>query len=112
MHVKLKKSRQHVCEELQQWLDDPKSAKAGTGVGLESGHKIIEILKKNPEKDPEKYDDVRLPVLVSVYTARHLAQEDKLKDTKTTEELENTKSTISLKNWGTYVPGQRCAGSG
>lgn len=28
------------------------------------------------------------------YNARHLAQEDKLKETKTKEELENTKSTI------------------
>ena len=28
------------------------------------------------------------------YNARHLAQEDKLKGTKTKEELENTKSTI------------------
>ena len=46
-------------EELEAWLDDPKSTKAGTGVGIESGHKIIEILRKNPTKDPEKYDDVR-----------------------------------------------------
>ncbi|EED83738.1 predicted protein, partial [Postia placenta Mad-698-R] len=44
-------------DELQKWLDDPKSRKAGTGVGIESGHKIIEILKKNPDKDPEKYDE-------------------------------------------------------
>lgn len=48
------------ADELQKWLDDPQSTKAGTGVGLESGHKIIEILKKNPEKDPEKYDEVRM----------------------------------------------------
>ena len=47
------------ADELQKWLDDPQSAKAGTGVGLESGHKIVEILKKNPDKDPEKYDEVR-----------------------------------------------------
>lgn len=45
-------------EELEKWLEDPKSTKAGTGVGIESGHKIIEILRKNPDKDPEKYDDV------------------------------------------------------
>ncbi|KAF9820764.1 hypothetical protein IEO21_01207 [Rhodonia placenta] len=44
-------------DELQKWLDDPKSRKAGTGVGIESGHKIIKILKKNPDKDPEKYDE-------------------------------------------------------
>ena len=150
-------------EELEAWLDDPKSTKAGTGVGIESGHKIIKILRKNPTKDPEKYDDVRGQYRVSHefcvamtddatcrmiwntcarwwgaytrtasgdsaqharvnrYTARHLAQEDKLKETKTREELENAKSTIrcapaflcscgcgdltiqplsSLKNWG------------
>lgn len=45
-------------EELQAWLDNPKSKTAGTGVGIESGHKIVEILKKNPAKDPELYDDV------------------------------------------------------
>ncbi|TFY59000.1 hypothetical protein EVJ58_g6056 [Rhodofomes roseus] len=89
-------------DELQQWLDDPKSTKAGTGVGIESGHKIIEILKKNPDKDPEKYDDEDIEHMRKVvsYSARHLAQEDKLKETKTKEELENTKSTISLRNWG------------
>ena len=32
-------------DELESWLDDPESKKAGTGVGLESGHKIVEILK-------------------------------------------------------------------
>ena len=45
-------------EELEAWLEDPKSKKAGTGVGIESGHKIVEILRKNPTKDPEKYDEV------------------------------------------------------
>ncbi|KIP04162.1 hypothetical protein PHLGIDRAFT_76431 [Phlebiopsis gigantea 11061_1 CR5-6] len=44
-------------EELQAWLDDPKSKTAGTGIGLASGHKIVEILKKNPTKDPGLYDD-------------------------------------------------------
>lgn len=46
--------------ELQAWLDNPMSTKAGTGVGLESAAKIIEILKKNPSKDPDKYDEVRV----------------------------------------------------
>ena len=60
--------KQSVVEKVatvQKWLDDPQSTKAGTGVGLESGHKIIEILKKNPEKDPEKYDEVRMRSPVS-----------------------------------------------
>ena len=48
------------ADELQGWLDDPQSAEAGTGVGVESGRRIVEILKKNPEKDPEKYDEVRV----------------------------------------------------
>ncbi|KAI0756172.1 hypothetical protein C8Q80DRAFT_13675 [Daedaleopsis nitida] len=83
-------------EELEQWLEDPKSRKAGTGVGIESGHKIIEILRKNPTKDPEKYDEEDLEHMRKVvgYTNRHLAQEDHLKNDKTPEELENAKSTI------------------
>lgn len=48
------------AEELQKWLDNPESKKAGTGVGVDSGHKIIEILKRNPGKDPEKYEEARL----------------------------------------------------
>ncbi|KAI8981310.1 hypothetical protein BD414DRAFT_420212 [Trametes punicea] len=84
------------ADELEQWLEDPKSSKAGTGVGVESGHKIVEILRKNPEKDPEKYDDEDIEHMRRVvsYAKRHLAQEEHLKDTKTREELENTKSTI------------------
>ena len=64
-------------EELEAWLDDPKSTKAGTGVGIESGHKIIKILRKNPTKDPEKYDEVRVcgGTKGSILTASH-RQED------------------------------------
>lgn len=49
-------------DELQGWVENPQSKKAGTGVGLESAHKIIGILKKNPSKDPELYDEVSAPV--------------------------------------------------
>lgn len=45
-------------DELEKWLDTPQSKEAGTGVGVESGHKIVDILKKNPDKDSEKYDEV------------------------------------------------------
>ena len=45
-------------DELEAWLKNPESKKAGTGVGLESAEKIIGILKKNPSKDPEQYDEV------------------------------------------------------
>lgn len=54
-------------DELQAWLDNPQSKQAGTGVGVESGHKIVEILKKNPSKDPELYDEVRYYVLTRPY---------------------------------------------
>jgi hypothetical protein len=46
------------AEELESWLKDPQSKKAGTGVGLESGKRIKEILKKNPSMDPNGYDEV------------------------------------------------------
>jgi hypothetical protein len=44
--------------ELEKWLEDPQSKEAGTGVGLESAKRIIEILKKNPNKEADKYDKV------------------------------------------------------
>ncbi|OBZ68438.1 hypothetical protein A0H81_11560 [Grifola frondosa] len=52
--------------------------------------------------DPEQFDedDINHMRKVVGYVNRHLAQEDHLKETKTKEELENAKSTISLKNWG------------
>jgi hypothetical protein len=64
--------------------------------GKNSGRKIIEILKKNPDKDPEKYDqdDVDHMRKVVAYCKRHLAQEGKAKQDP------NSKSARSLKNWG------------
>lgn len=61
-----------------------------------SGRKIIEILKKNPEKDPSKYDedDVAHMRRVAAYCKRHLAQEEKAKQDT------SSKSYKSLKNWG------------
>ena len=47
------------ADELETWLDDPQSGKAGTGVGSESGRRIVEILRKNPSKNPDAYDEVR-----------------------------------------------------
>ena len=49
------------ADELEAWLDDPQSREAGTGVGIESGRRIVEILRKNPEKKPDRYDEVRPP---------------------------------------------------
>jgi hypothetical protein len=47
------------ADELEAWLDDPQSREAGTGVGIESGRRIVEILRKNPSKKPDGYDEVR-----------------------------------------------------
>jgi hypothetical protein len=70
--------------------------------GHESGRKIVDILKRNPKKDEDKYtdEDVEHMRKVVSYCKRHLAQENKMKETKSPEELEQTKSTKSLKNWG------------
>jgi hypothetical protein len=46
------------AEELDAWIQSPESHKAGTGVGLESGRKIVDILKRNPGMDPRGYTDV------------------------------------------------------
>ncbi|KAH8597544.1 hypothetical protein B0O99DRAFT_684859 [Bisporella sp. PMI_857] len=61
-----------------------------------SGTKIVEILKKNLKKDPEKYDEDDLQHMrkVVAYCKRHLAQEESAK--KNTD----SKSYKSLKNWG------------
>ncbi len=52
-------------------------------------------------QDPSKYSDESLPHIhkVVAYCARHIAQEEHLKDTKSREELEDSKSTKSLRNW-------------
>jgi hypothetical protein len=49
-------------EELEAWMDSDESKTAGTpeGVGQESGRKIIEILKKNPSKEHDKFVDVSI----------------------------------------------------
>lgn len=98
------------ASELDKWLKSDDSSKAGwhkdggdgESVGQESGHKIVEILKSNPSKDPEKYTDDQIQHMrkVASYCKRHLAQEAKgLKD-KGPEEAKKTKSYISLMNWG------------
>ena len=84
-------------------------------VGHESGRKIMyvpsstaeyyadvllrDILERNPNKEEDKYTEEDLQHMRKVvsYCKRHLAQEDKLKDTKSPEELEGMKSTKSLK---------------
>ncbi|KAK8197448.1 hypothetical protein HDK77DRAFT_478575 [Phyllosticta capitalensis] len=90
--------------ELKDWLGTEESTGSGWGkddgsgetVGHESGRRIIEILEKNPRKDPEKYDedDVDHMRRVVAYCKRHLAQEEHAKKNP------DSKSYRSLKNWG------------
>lgn len=63
---------------------------------FDSGRKIVEILKKNPSRDPSKYEADDLPHMrkVAAYNNRHLAQEEKAKQDP------NSNSYRSLKNWG------------
>ena len=52
-------------DELEEWLERPESKKAGTGVGLESGARIVEILRSNPNRDPDAYTEVSNTHVVS-----------------------------------------------
>lgn len=98
------------ASELEKWLKSEESSEAGwrkddgdgKSVGQESGEKIIEILKANPKKDPEKYteDQIQHMRKVASYCKRHLAQESASLGEKEPEEAKKTKSYISLKNWG------------
>ncbi|KAI4281830.1 MAG: hypothetical protein L6R38_003384 [Xanthoria sp. 2 TBL-2021] len=90
--------------ELEAWLKEEQSENSGWDkgdgsgetVGHESGRKIIQILDKNPDKDPDQYDEDDLQHMRKVvsYCKRHLAQEEKAKQNT------DSKSYKSLKNWG------------
>ncbi|KAI1627575.1 hypothetical protein EDD37DRAFT_266614 [Exophiala viscosa] len=92
------------ADELEKWLKGgdsqtsgwSKNDGSGESIGHESGRKIIEILKKNPKKDPSKYDgdDLQHMRRVAAYNKRHLAQEEKAKEDT------SSNSYKSLKNWG------------
>ncbi|GAB0133944.1 hypothetical protein EsDP_00002335 [Epichloe bromicola] len=98
------------ASELEKWLKSsdsnsagwPKDSEDGESVGHDSGRKIFEILKDNPQKNPDKYDDDQIEHMrkVVAYCKRHLAQESAGNEKKSTEELKKTKSYASLKNWG------------
>ncbi|KAK7743947.1 hypothetical protein SLS62_010409 [Diatrype stigma] len=113
--VKMVKDKQTVIKEfndlvnmsasdLEEWLKGESSESAGWGksdgsgetIGHESGRKIIEILKKNPEKDPDAYDDGDVDHMrrVVAYCKRHLAQES------AASQDPDSRSARSLKNWG------------
>ncbi|OAA74110.1 DNA-binding protein [Cordyceps fumosorosea ARSEF 2679] len=98
------------ASELETWLKSDESGEAGwpkdgsgdETVGHESGRKITEILKSNPSKNPQKYDDDQISHMrkVVAYCKRHLAQEEVSLKSKSEAEAKKTKSYISLKNWG------------
>lgn len=98
------------ASELEKWLKSEESSEAGwkkdegdgKSVGQDSGEKIIEILKANPKKEPEKYteDQIQHMRKVASYCKRHLAQEKGSLEEKDPQEAKKTKSYISLKNWG------------
>merc|ERR1712054_575355 len=99
------------ASELEKWLksDDSRSAgwpkdegEDGESVGHDSGRKIVDILKSNPDKKEDKYTDEQIQHMRKVvsYCKRHLAQEEKSNDQKSAEEVKKTKSYASLKNWG------------
>ncbi|GAA6014271.1 hypothetical protein JCM11491_005022 [Sporobolomyces phaffii] len=98
-------------DELSAWLETEDSQNSGwsrenqdkvdedgsqtESVGHESGRKIIDILERNPQGNPDDYTDEDLAHMrrVVAYIKRHSAQESHIKD-------ENSKSVKSLKNWG------------
>ena len=96
--------------ELKKWLEDDKSRDAGWSkddgsgetVGHDSGRQIMSILEANPKKDPSKYTDDQIQHMRKVvsYCKRHLSQEEKMIREKSEEEVKESKSYISLKNWG------------
>ncbi|KAK4177591.1 hypothetical protein QBC36DRAFT_345327 [Triangularia setosa] len=90
--------------ELKDWLKTSASTSSGwskddgsgESVGHESGRHIMEILSKNPDRDPEGYDESDIPHMrkVVAYCKRHLAQEE------TAKRDAESRSYRSLKNWG------------
>ncbi|KAH6691400.1 DNA-binding protein [Plectosphaerella plurivora] len=100
------------ADELEKWLKSgdsnsagwPKDDAEGDGetVGHDSGRKIVEILRENPDKDADKYTEEQVEHMrkVVAYCKRHLAQEAKGNSEKSEEEVKKTKSYASLKNWG------------
>ncbi|KAK3392026.1 hypothetical protein B0T20DRAFT_422883 [Sordaria brevicollis] len=91
-------------DELEEWLGTeaslstgwPKSDGSGESIGHESGRKIVQILRHNPEKDPEAFEEHEIQHMRKVvsYCKRHLAREENSKRNP------ESRSYRSLKNWG------------
>lgn len=78
------------ADELRSWLQQSSSTSAGWSkesdgggetVGHDSGRNIVAILERNPDKNPDVYDDEDIQHMRKVvsYCKRHLAQEGKAK---------------------------------
>ena len=86
--------------ELEAWLETDESRQAGqrSGDGESTGHasgrRIVELLRTR--KDDLDDDDVAHMGRVVGYVHRHLAQ----RPDKDRDELEHTRWTASLRNWG------------
>ncbi|TIA92550.1 hypothetical protein E3P99_00579 [Wallemia hederae] len=94
-------------EELEEFLSTEESQNAGWGegeesVGHNSGRHIIDILSKNPEKKPESYDEPMVEHMrkVVAYCNRHIKGELPSLESKSVDDIKQTKSYLSLKNWG------------
>ncbi|KAG2099877.1 uncharacterized protein F5147DRAFT_655712 [Suillus discolor] len=83
-------------KSVEELVDSDKSYQAGTNVGLVSGAKIVDNLKKNSDMDPEKYRKRRgsgvrrhgIDAYTVIIIAKYLAQDGHVK-TKTKEKLAN-----------------------
>lgn len=113
------------ASELEAWLKSkdsnsagwPKDDGSGESVGHDSGRNIVEILKSNPNKEPEKYTDENVEHMRKVVaywqvssvprwsissrltmvwgsSKRHLAQETSKNNEKTADEIKKTKSYV------------------
>ncbi|KAK4191710.1 hypothetical protein QBC35DRAFT_296192 [Podospora australis] len=94
------------AEYLEDWLKPYTEASTNSGwnkddgsgesVGHECGRHIVDILNKNPSKDPSNYKEADIPHMRKVvsYCKRHLEQEE------TAKKNTDSKSYKSLKNWG------------
>eukprot|EP01087_Luapelamoeba_hula_P024739 TRINITY_DN9523_c0_g1_i1.p1 TRINITY_DN9523_c0_g1~~TRINITY_DN9523_c0_g1_i1.p1 ORF type:complete len:308 (+),score=68.82 TRINITY_DN9523_c0_g1_i1:77-1000(+) len=85
--------------EISEWLGTKESNEVGMvregeseSVGHQSGRKIIQMLSKDPSQWTE--EEVQHAHKVRSYIKRHMAQQPQKED------LEHTRWTYSLKNWG------------
>jgi hypothetical protein len=78
------------------WPKDGGAAEGGESVGHDSGRKIVEILKANPQKKEDQYTEEQVEHMrkVVAYCKRHLAQESAGNKDKSPEEVKKTKSYV------------------